>query len=106
MNTPAVLSLAISVTAAASIPVLLTADPTVTTYRPAWADHLTLRPVLITWAALLLLLGGPVHDDDYDDEREPLTPAEQAAGEDGFTSLAAFLAVSPFPQQQDRRHAA
>ena len=85
MNAPAVLCLAVAVTAAASIPVLLAADPTVDTVRPAWADYLTLRPVLVTWAALLLLLGGPMHDDDTRDE-EPLTPAEQAAGEDGFTS--------------------
>ncbi|MFI8865307.1 hypothetical protein ACIGNW_00085 [Streptomyces sp. NPDC053707] len=58
MNAPAIACLAVAVTAAASIPVLLAADPTVTTVRPAWADHLTLRPVLITWAALLMLLGG------------------------------------------------
>lgn len=32
-------------------------------------------------------------------------PAEQAAGEDGFTSLAAYLARHPMPRQQDRRAA-
>ena len=40
-----------------------------------------------------------------DKEPEPLDPAEQAAGEDGFTSLAAFLAIRPMPQQRDRRAA-
>ncbi|MGP3752170.1 hypothetical protein [Streptomyces sp. IBSNAI001] len=102
----AITCLAVSVTAAASIPVLLTADTTVDTFRPAWADHLTLRPVLVTWAALLLLLGGTAmrNDDTYDEEPE-YDPAEQAAAEDGFTSLAAYLAVRPMPQQQDRRAA-
>lgn len=38
-------------------------------------------------------------------DEEPLTPAEQAMAEDGFTSLAAYLAVHPMPQQQDRRAA-
>ncbi|MFE2019844.1 hypothetical protein ACFW9O_17590 [Streptomyces sp. NPDC059499] len=35
-------------------------------------------------------------------EPEPLGPAEQAMAEDGFTSLTRYLAVRPFPQQQDR----
>lgn len=41
-----------------------------------------------------------------DETPEPLDPAEQAMAEDGFTSLARYLAVRPFPQQQDRRHSA
>ncbi|WP_327435685.1 hypothetical protein OG279_09460 [Streptomyces sp. NBC_01201] len=44
-------------------------------------------------------------DDLTPDEEPELTPAEQAAAEDGFTSLAAYLAVRRFPQQQDRRAA-
>lgn len=96
MNIPAIVCLAISVTAAASIPVHVFADPTVDTYRPAWADHLPLT----TAAFLLLLLGGnPVHDNDTYDE-EPVNAAEHAMAEDGFTSLARYLAVHPMPQQR------
>lgn len=40
------------------------------------------------------------------DEEPEYDPAEQAAQEDGFTSLARYLAVHPMPRQQDRRHAA
>jgi hypothetical protein len=41
--------------------------------------------------------------DDLTPDQEPeYDPAEQAAAEDGFTSLAAFLARHPFPRQQDR----
>ena len=41
--------------------------------------------------------------DDLTPEDGPeCDPAEQAAAEDGFTSLAAYLARNPFPRQQDR----
>jgi hypothetical protein len=42
---------------------------------------------------------------DQTPDEEPLDPAEQAAAEDGFTSLAQFLAAHPMPQQRDRRAA-
>lgn len=42
---------------------------------------------------------------DLTPDEEPLTPAEQAAAEDGYTNLAAYFARRPFPQQTDRRAA-
>lgn len=36
------------------------------------------------------------------DEEPEYDPAVQAAAEDGFTSLAAYLARHPMPRQQDR----
>ncbi|MEV6313399.1 hypothetical protein AB0M10_33025 [Streptomyces sp. NPDC051840] len=58
MTVAAFLCLAVALFATAAVPVVLFADPTVDTYRPAWADHLTARPLLLTGAALLMLLGG------------------------------------------------
>lgn len=42
-------------------------------------------------------------DDQTPEDGPEYDPAEQAAAEDGFTSLAAFLARRPFSRQQDRR---
>ncbi|MEU5716598.1 hypothetical protein AB0G71_12545 [Streptomyces sp. NPDC020403] len=39
------------------------------------------------------------------DEEPEYDSAEQAAAEDGFTSLSRYLAVRPMPRQQDRRAA-
>lgn len=47
--------------AALSALVVLFADNTVTTYRPAWADRLTLRPHRLTTAALHLIRLGGTH---------------------------------------------
>ncbi|MFZ4264470.1 hypothetical protein [Streptomyces arboris] len=41
-------------------------------------------------------------DDQFPEDQPEYDPAEQAAAEDGFTSLAAYLAQHPMPRQQDR----
>jgi hypothetical protein len=41
-------------------------------------------------------------DDQTPDEEPEYDPAEQAAAEDGFTSLRRYLAIHPMPRQQDR----
>lgn len=56
-----ILCLSVAVYCLGSIPVLLRADDTVDTYRPAWADRLTLRNAALTVAALVLVVEGFVH---------------------------------------------
>ncbi|MFC8282896.1 hypothetical protein [Streptomyces cyaneofuscatus] len=41
-------------------------------------------------------------DDQTPEDGPEYDPAEQAAAEDGFTSLAAYLAQHPMPRQRDR----
>lgn len=43
-----------------------------------------------------------MHDDQIPEDSPEYDLAEQAAAEDGFTSLAAYLAQRPMPRQRDR----